>query len=92
MERRQQKRQGQRSFMAWFKEIIVVIESTAKGTTGPEEVVETTIGMGGNTGNSSEQSPADKLLLVEWGGLGIMYNQNKNQRRAREQRTNTTWQ
>ena len=43
----------------------LAIESTAKGTTGPEEVVETTIGTGGNTGNSSEQSPADKLLLVE---------------------------
>ena len=61
-----------------------VIESMAKGATGPEEAVETTNGVGDDTGNSSEQRPADKLLLVERGGLGIMYNQNKNQRRARE--------
>ena len=53
------------------------IESTAKGATGPEEAVETTNGAGDDTGNSSERRPADKLLLVERGGLGIMYNQNK---------------
>ena len=68
------------------------IESTAKGATGPEEAVETTKGAVDDTGNSSEGSPADKLLLVERGGLGIMYNQNKNQRRARERRTNATRQ
>ena len=55
------------------------IESTAKGATGPKEVVETTNGAGDDTGNSSERSPADKLLLVEQSELGIMYNQNKNQ-------------
>ena len=53
------------------------IESMAKGATGPEEAVETTNGAGDDTGNSSERRPADKLLLVERGGLGIMYNQNK---------------
>ena len=68
------------------------IESTAKGATGPEEAVETTNGAVDDTGNSSERSPADKLLLVERGGIGIMYNQNKNQRRARERRTNATRQ
>ena len=68
------------------------IESTAKGATGPEEGVETTNGAVDDTGDSSERSPADKLLLVERGGLGIMYNQNKNQRRVREQRTNATRQ
>ena len=56
-----------------------VIESTAKGATGPEEA-----GAEDNTGNFSEQSPVDKLFLVERGGFGIMYNQNKNQQRARE--------
>ena len=65
------------------------IESTAKGATGPEE---TTNGAVDDTGNSSERSPADKLLLVERSGLGIMYNQNKNQRRVRERRTNATRQ
>ena len=60
------------------------IELTAKGTTGPVEAVETTMGAGNDTGNSSERSPADKLLLVERGGFGIMYNQNNNQQRARE--------
>ena len=69
-----------------------VIESTAKGATGPEEAFETIIGTGDNTGNSSEQSPADKLFLVERGGFGIMYNQNKNQQRARERQTNSTQQ
>ena len=63
------------------------IESTVKGATGPEEAFETPIGTGDNTGNSSEQSPADKLFLVERGGFGIMYNQNKNQQRARERQT-----
>ena len=55
------------------------IESTAKGATGPEEVVETINDTGDDTGNSSERSSADKHFLVERGGLGIMYNQNKNQ-------------
>ena len=64
----------------------------AKGATGPEEAVETTNGVGDDTGNSSEQRPADKLLLVELGGLGIMYNQNKKQPRARGRRTNATRQ
>ena len=68
------------------------IESTAQGATGPKEAFETTIGAGDNTGNSSEQSPADKLFLVERGGFGIMYNQNKNQQRARERQTNATQQ
>ena len=68
------------------------IESTVKGATGPEEAFETPIGTGDNTGNSSEQSPADKLFLVERGGFGIMYNQNKNQQRARERQTNSTQQ
>ena len=68
------------------------IESTTKGATGPEEAVETTIGAGDDTGNSSERSPADKLLLVERGGFGIRYNHNEKQRRARERQTkeNTT--
>ena len=56
------------------------IESTTKGATGPEESVETTIGVGDDTGNSSGQSPADKLLLVERGGFGIMFNQNRKER------------
>ena len=64
----------------------------AKGATGPEEAIETTIGVGDDTGNFSKRSPANKLLLVERGGFGIMYNQNKNQRRARERRTNATQQ
>ena len=68
------------------------IESMAKGATGPEQAVETTNGVGDDKGNSSERRPADKLLLVERGGLGIKYNQNKNQQRARERRTNTTRQ
>ena len=68
------------------------IESTAKGATGPEEAVETTNGAGDDTGNSSERRPADKLLLVERGGLGIMYNQNKNQRKVTERRANATRQ
>ena len=55
------------------------IESMGKGATGPEEAVETTNGAGDDTGNSSEGGPADKQLLVERGGLGTMYNQNKNQ-------------
>ena len=49
------------------------IESTAKGATGPEGAVETTIGAGDKRGMSSERSPADKLLLVERGGFGMMY-------------------
>ena len=64
-----------------------VIESTAKGATGPEEA-----GAEDNTGNFSEQSPVDKLFLVERGGFGIMYNQNKNQQRARERPTNASQQ
>lgn len=62
------------------------IESTAKGATGPEEAVETTNGAVDDTGNSSERSPADKLLLVERGGLGIVYNQNK--KKTSEERGN----
>ena len=69
-----------------------VIELTAKGATGPEEAFETTIGAEDNTGNFSEQSPVDKLFLVERGGFGIMYNQTKNQQRARERQTNATQQ
>ena len=69
-----------------------VIELTAKGATGPEEAFETTIGAEDNTGNFSEQSPVDKLFLVERGGFGIMYNQNKNQQRARERPTNASQQ
>ena len=53
------------------------IKSTAKGATGPEGAVETTIGVWDNRGKSSEQSPADKLLLVERGGFGMMYNETK---------------
>ena len=49
------------------------IESTAKGATGPEGAVETTIGAGDKRDMSSERSPADKLLLVERGGFGMMY-------------------
>ena len=49
------------------------IESTAKGATGPEGAVETTVGAEDNRGKSSERSPADKLLLVEQGGFGMMY-------------------
>ena len=59
-----------------MRTIASAIESTAKGATGPEEAVETTNGAGDDTGNSSERRAADKLL-VERGGLGIMYNQNK---------------
>ena len=44
------------------------IESTAKGTTGPEGAVETTSGAGDNKGMSSKRSQAGKLLLVERGG------------------------
>lgn len=68
------------------------IESTAKGATGPEEAVETTNGAVDDTGNSSERSPADKLLLVERGGLGIVYNQNKKPAKSEETRNqrNTT--
>lgn len=68
------------------------IESTAKGATGPEEAVETTNGAVDDTGNSSERSPADKLLLVERGGLGIVYNRNKKPAKSEETRNqrNTT--
>ena len=66
----------------------LAIESIA----GLEEAVETTITVGDDTGNPSERRPADKLLLVERVGLGIMYNQNKNQRKARERRANATRQ
>ena len=66
------------------------IESTTKGATGPEESVETTIGVGDDTGNSSERSPADKLLLVERGGFVIVYNQNRKPQGAREGRTEVT--
>ena len=69
-----------------------VIESTAKDATGPEEAFETTISAEDNTGNFSEQSPVDKLFLVERGGFGIMYNQNKNQQRARERPSNASQQ
>ena len=62
----------------------LAIESTTRGATEPEEAVQTTIGAGDDTGNSSERSPADKLLLVERGGFSIMYNPNKKPRRARE--------
>ena len=65
------------------------IESTTKGATGPEESVETTIGVGDDTGNSSELSPADKLLLVERGGFGIMFNQNRKER-GKDEPKNTT--
>ena len=65
----------------------LAIESMAKGATGPEEAVEIAIGAGDDTGNSSERRPVDKLLLVEQGGFGIMYKQNKNQQRARERRS-----
>ena len=58
------------------------IESTAKGATGPEGAVETTVGAEDNRGKSSERSPADKLLLVEPGGFGMMYSKKKSQRRA----------
>ena len=68
------------------------IESTAKGTTEPEEAVETTISAGDDAGYPAERRPADKLLLVERGGLGIMYNQNKNQRKVTERRANATRQ
>ena len=64
------------------------IESTAKGATGPEEAVETTNGAVDDTGNSSERSPADKLLLVERGGLGIVYNQNKKKPAKSEETRN----
>ena len=67
------------------------IESTAKGATGPEGAVETTIDAGDNGGKSSERSPADKLLLVERGGFGMMYNQTKtSNERVRGEPTNTT--
>ena len=64
------------------------IESTTKGATGPEESVETTIGVGDDTGNSSERSPADKLLLVERGGFGIMFNQNKKKNKNKNKKKN----
>lgn len=50
----------------------MAIEFMAKGETGPEETTETTIGVGDDTGSSSKQRPADKLLLVERGGFGTM--------------------
>ena len=53
------------------------IESMAKGTTRPEGAIETTISAGDNRGKFYDRSPADKLLLVERGGFGMMYNQTK---------------
>lgn len=49
----------------------MAIVFTAKEETGPEETIETS-GVGDDTGSSSKQRPADKLLLVERGGFGIM--------------------
>ena len=67
------------------------IESTAKGATGPEGAVETTIGTGDNRGMSSERRPADKLLLVERAGFGMMYNQTQtSDERVRGEPKNAT--
>ena len=68
-----------------------MIESTAKGATGPERAVETTIGLGENRGVSSERSPVDKLLFVEQGGFGKMCNQTQtSEERVRSGPKNTT--
>lgn len=75
------------------------IESTAKGATGPEGAVETTIGAGDKRGMSSERSPADKLLLVERGGFGMMYDRTPtsdervrgdHEKEVKNEPTNTT--
>ena len=74
------------------------IESTAKGATGPEGAVETT-GAGDKRGMSSERSPADKLLLVERGGFGMMYDRTPtsdervrgdHEKEVKNEPTNTT--
>ena len=49
----------------------MAIKFTAKGETGREETIETTIGVGDDTGSSSKQRPADKLLLIERVGLAL---------------------
>ena len=72
------------------------IKLTNKGATGPEGAIETTISVWDNKGKSSELSPVDKLLLVEWGGFfhdvqsnktSGMWDEQKIRQRARKQQS-----
>ena len=62
------------------------IELMDKGATEPEGAVGTTISLGDNRGKSSELSPVDKLLLVEWGGFFHDVQSNKSSDKWDEQK------